>query len=259
MEPIRRNPQDIGPGQPRPQRPEQPARRPVFSDFNMRPAISGAPKPVQPGVSAPPRPQPVQPHHPTQPLHAHPTPALAPQPQPKPFAALPPKPAVLRPVDPQPAAPTAHTLKEPKESKPHEKTPRTGLVGLAVFIVLGIIAFSPFVAGKILNNFPGNSQSFSSGGQSLACATALGTVHTSQKYDLKLGFPIVYKYTNTTTQQATCGSQTLSAPTSQTGQFNPLGAAIDLAAALVIAILAARLWGKLRKPKNVHHATHIRV
>lgn len=135
-----------------------------------------------------------------------------------------------------------HESHAPKE--PHE-TAHSGLVGLIVFVVLTALLFSPLLPGKILDNFPGSSASFSTGDQTLACIDVLKNVTSSQKYDSKLGAPVVYKYATTTTQTGTCDGKTQTAIVGHTSQFNPLGALMDLALALVVAIIVAKIWRKL--------------
>ena len=99
--------------------------------------------------------------------------------------------------------------------------------------------------GKILDNFPGSSQSESNGAQTLGCLTPLQGSKTTQAYDLKLGFPITYKYSTSTTQRASCNGQDMSAVIGHSGQFNPLGGLIDTVATLTVAIVIAKIWRKI--------------
>lgn len=241
MEPIRHNPQGANPN--RPGQPGAPRPRPILSDFGgmstARPA-SLSPQPQKPiGL---------RPAHPgLRPM----TPGLAPKPHASAAAGYRPT-----PIAPHPAAasPTDNKAvvesRKNKPAEPREKRSKAWLVGLVVFVLLGGFAMSPLVPGKILENFPGSSQSFSTGDQDLACATDLTQVHTTQKYNTKLGFPLVYSYSTTTTQTAVCNGKSQSAIGGHTSQFNPLGAAINLAAALAIALAIGKVWGWLRRDKR---------
>lgn len=239
MEPIKQNPHDIRPGQPGRPQPVQPVRpRPLVSDFAPRPAGPGGPalRPMQPGgVQSPAAPSTLRP-------------AVTP---PEIGASLlaPPDTAAQKTEEASP--PELPQPPEPKPPKERSQTAHAGLVGLVVFIALTAVLLLPLLPGKVLDNFPGSSQSFSTGDQSLACLTALGKIKTTQTYDSKLGFPIVYKYSTTTTQQATCQGKVQTATGGHSSQFNPLGGAIDIAASLVVALIVVKIWRKLFGQK--HH------
>lgn len=161
-----------------------------------------------------------------------------------------------KPAEPRPAA-TAATEQAPfpriEDDQPHEshapkerhETAHSGIVGLIVFIVLTALLFSPFIPGKVLDNFPGSSASFSNGDQTLACIDTIQNVTSKQSYDSKLGSPVVYKYATTSTQTGTCDGKAQTAITGHTSQFNPLGAAMDLVLALIVALVVAKVWRKL--------------
>jgi hypothetical protein len=118
-------------------------------------------------------------------------------------------------------------------------------VGWTVFIVLTAALVSPFIPGKILDNFPGSSQSDSSGEQSIACINTPQYGKQTTAYNLKLGAPIVYKYTQTTTLHATCDGKPQSVTGGQSSQFNPVGLAADVTLALIVAVVIAKIWRKL--------------
>lgn len=209
-------------------RPGQPARRPVFSDF--------APRPQSKPPLAPPRPA-------SSPL------SIAPK---KPVTTEPGRPETdtLTPVDL--AEPTAATpAAKEKETKAPHPTAHSGLVGLVLFVVLAALALSPLLPGKVFEEFPGNSQSISTGEQSIGCISDLANVRTTTATDYKWGFPVVYRYATTSTLHATCQGQDKTATGGRTSQFNPLGGLINIFAAVVIAFIVAKVWRKLLSPK--HH------
>lgn len=143
--------------------------------------------------------------------------------------------------------PRAHDHHEAKHHKAKEPGPKnttghSGAVGFVSFIVLCALFFLPLLPGKVLDNFPGSSASFSTGDQALSCIDALGPVHSTVKYDTKMGFPITYNYSTTTTQTATCKGVTQSATGGHTSQFNPLGGLINATTAFVLAFGIAKLW-----------------
>lgn len=117
-------------------------------------------------------------------------------------------------------------------------------------MVLTALMLSPLLPGKILDGLPGSSQSSSSGDQALACATTLGTASSTTVYDSKAGSPINYNYATTTTQKATCDGKLQTAITGHTSQFSPLGLAIDIATALVVAIAISKIWRKVFGDKD---------
>jgi len=145
------------------------------------------------------------------------------------------------------AVPTAtHTTsKTPKAQRARSENAHAGAVGVVLFIALTALFTLPFLPGKVLDNFPGSSASFSTGDQSLACLDQLENQRTSTSYDSKAGFPVTYRYATSTHQTATCDGKAQSAIAGHTSQFNPLGLAIDLVASLVVAIIAAKVWGKI--------------
>jgi len=246
------NPRNPTPPRPVGHGPSQPQRR-VFNDFGPRPQVRS----TAPATSIPVR------------TAAHPqVPAAAPSTMPTPTAARVPAPA------PRPATPVAHPetayisalkpLERPapspgqhahhgdtnaKQHKPQHNT-HAGLVGLICFVVFGGILLSPLLPSKVLDNFPGNSQSVSSGEQSLGCLDDLANTTTATHYNIKLGSPIVYTYSTTTTDTATCDGKRLAADTGHTSQFNPLGLLADTVLVLAISVSLAKLWHKLRAPKD---------
>jgi hypothetical protein len=221
------NSRDITPpGRPNPGRPQRP--RPLMDDFGpRRPVVSPNPAP----------------HH-------------IPQPQPgvRPPAPLT-TPRQSGPVRPQPAfqsrsniseqPPLPSKLDEPAPSKAPKKkntTGHAGLLGLAVFVGLAALLLSPLLPGKIFANFPGSSTSSSSGDQSLACVHDLKNTSSATIYNTKVGSPIVYKYSTTTTLHGTCDGKAQTAVGSRTAQFSPLGAVADIAVAAVVAVGIALIW-----------------
>jgi hypothetical protein len=109
-------------------------------------------------------------------------------------------------------------------------------------VLFSALFFLPLLPGKVLDNFPGSSASFSTGDQALSCIENLGVVHSAVKYDTKMGFPITYNYSTTTTQTATCKGVSQTAIGGHTAQFNPLGGLIDAVAAFALAFGIAKLW-----------------
>ncbi len=154
----------------------------------------------------------------------------------------------LQPPQPVPETPQPsddHQQKHSKSKKepgPKNTTGRSGLVGLICFVLFSALFFLPLLPGKVLDNFPGSSASFSTGDQALSCIENLGVVHSTVKYDTKMGFPITYNYSTTTTQMATCKGVSQSVTGGHTAQFNPLGGLIDVVAASALAFGVAKLW-----------------
>jgi hypothetical protein len=144
---------------------------------------------------------------------------------------------------------TKHTSKHAGDKQPKHKNENghPGLVGFISFVLFCALFFLPFLPGKVLDNFPGSSASFSTGDQALACITNLGPVQSSLKYDTKMGFPVTYNYSTTTTQTATCKGVSQSAVGGHTAQLNPLGGLIDAVTAFVIAFAIAKVWRRIFK------------
>lgn len=141
----------------------------------------------------------------------------------------------------EPNLPPASSAKPPKE---RSETGHAGLVGLLCFIVLTALFLLPLLPGKTLDNFPGSSQSFSSGG-SLACISTPTNQQTSDTTDTKAGFPLTYNYATSSHLTASCDSKTQSVVSGHTTQFNPLGLLIDVVSSLIIAVIVAKLWRKI--------------
>ena len=259
---------------------QRPLQRPVFNDFSrparpidpsMRPATPTTPltpvTPTQP-VTTPAVHQPAHHPQPTAPTSAA---SLASALRPATFAdptVRPPQTPVtppatvaqasvpdLVPTSPVEVAPVPpvqdvkHTSKHAgdTQSKHKNEDGHSGLVGFLSFVLLCALFFAPFLPGKVLDNFPGSSASFSTGDQALACITELGPMHSSLKYDTKMGFPITYNYSTTTTQTATCKGVSQSAVGGHTAQLNPLGGLIDAFTAFVIAFAIAKIWRRIFK------------
>ncbi len=268
-----------------PHRPMQPiGRRPMIDGFVSRrpmpPSAPGAPNVAQPRHTRPHLPgyTTVTPQHrPTlQQPAATPQPHPVPQPQRIQVASAAPAPApvaVPRPIQsdfvgaprltvapatiPQ-QTPTRTDEQATSSARPPREKNRTGhagWVGFIVFILLGALLLSPFLPGRIIQNFPFASNTFSTGDSALECINTPGQLRASTKYNTKAGTPITYTYTTSTTQTATCNGQEQSAVIGHTSQFNPLGLVVDVAAALVAAIVVSRIWrlifGEKRyKPRN---------
>jgi hypothetical protein len=247
MEPNRNNPRDLTP-RTSAQQPMRP--RPLMSDF--------APRPSAPALSParPPQPQ-------SAPVLSNPsytaTPQLVTTTQSAPQQARP-VPASSHSVFSPPPVPVepahqdidnqSHPTNHQKQLKERNRTGHAGLVGFIVFVILTGLALAPVLPGKIMQDFPGSSQSFSTGDQALGCIHTLGPVNTSLAYNSKIGFPIIYNYTATTTQQATCDGQVQTVIGGHASQFNPLGGAIDILITVVIAIVVAKIWSKFRGVKD---------
>jgi len=274
MEP-RRDFQDITPHRPAPgagNRP--PERRQFISDFAPRPT---APRPAapQPQVSSPvfaaqqtapaPAPQPTaQPA--TQPVQFRPQPVqpITPPQQPtysQPQAPTPPASppigggpsSTLQPPTPQPVTTETPETSVPKEEKPPKgphPTAHAGLIGWAVFLLLSALLLAPLLPGKTFANLPLSSQSFSTGDQTLACTKTPDSVSSSTVYDSKAGSPLTYRYATTTTQRATCDGKEQTAVTGHASLFSPLAALANIALAGVLAIIVAKIWKKVRSPKQ---------
>ncbi len=229
-------PRDVTPHRPDSSSPPRPhPERRVFSDFTQRPA-----QPIRPP----------QPHHPKPIIPVVTASPLPPMPHP-------PATAMASAIDPAPKQtlvppdlPPAHHAKEPKPSHPSSHSTHAGVVGFVLFVVLAALLLSPLLPGKILDNFPGSSQSSSSGDQTIGCSDEPTNVASVTSYTTKVGSPIVYNYSTTTTQTGTCGGQKQSAVSGHGSQFNPLGLAIDIAAALAVAIGVAQVWRKIFSAKD---------
>src|SRR5262249_9216225 len=120
------------------------------------------------------------------------------------------------------------------------------------FVLFTGLFFAPLLPGKVWNNAPGSSQSFSTGDQNISCIGTLGPLKTVTSYDHKLGFPVVYSYATTSNISATCGGSTQHAVGGHTSQFNPLATFINLLLSVALAFGIAKLWRKLRAPKTNH-------
>jgi hypothetical protein len=237
------NSRDITPGRPggMPGRP-----RPVMSDFApRRPAGSD----VAPG----------RPHQPTLTPQTPAAPAPAPM-TPRParpsmdgFGAQPARPAAPapRPAEfPAPEAEQNNDQKAPKAPRERNRTGHAGLVGLGVFVILTALLLSPLIPGKVVDSLPGVSQSSSSGDQALACAHDVTNTKSTTTVNTKLGAPLVYKYTTTTTLQGTCDGKQQSVVGGRSSQFNPLSMAIDVITALVVACAVTFVWRKIFASKD---------
>ncbi len=266
MEPNN-SPQDVVPQRSVPGAPQRPAQRRVFSDFTTRP-VNPTHAPTQPArpATAPLPPNPAVSSVPT--LAPAPIPAAAkPMPQahtpftpsrpiqgPLPPAEQPTPPAIA--AEPLPTEPGARDLsphphhKPPKQPTSHIETAHAGLVGLIVFMVLTGLLVSPFIPGKTFESFPGSSQGSSSGDQSLACLNTPGNVTTTLVYNSRAGSPITYTYSTTTTQHATCDGTAQSAVSGRASQFNPLGLLIDVSIALIVSVIAAKIWRRIFGSKD---------
>lgn len=238
MEPKRPDPTNITPG--RANKPVQ--RRAVFSDFTPR-----RPAPPQPAASAQPRPAAsvsmhtpapvVKPPHIQPPVHSRTDgePAPAKLSGLNRYIATP----LVKPIADEHnrqgrAGDTAPT------AKPRSTNGHAGVVGAAVFIILAALAVSPLLSGRNVS-LPGNSQSLSNG-DTIPCITNLTDEHITSVYTVRNGFPLTYSYRTSETMHAACGSKQASGINGHTSGFNPLGGVIDLLAAAVIAVVAAKIW-----------------
>ncbi len=148
-------------------------------------------------------------------------------------------------VHPHAAAIGKEAAEHHQRKEPHP-TAHAGLIGFGVFVVLGILCFAPMLPGKIWHDAPGSSQAFSTGDQNLSCLGTLGPVTTTESFDTKLGFPVVYNYATTSHMRAECGGKAQTAVGGHTSQFNPIAVAIDFAIPLGLSIITAKLWRKFR-------------
>jgi hypothetical protein len=137
-----------------------------------------------------------------------------------------------------------------KEPKTKQSSSRAGLIGVLIFALLTALFLLPVVQGKTLENFPGSSQSFSSGDESFACLEMPTATVSSTSYDRKAGFPITYSYASTTHQKADCDGTNQTIVASRSAQFNPLGLAADIALALFIASGVGKLWSTIYRAKH---------
>lgn len=230
------NPRDITPGRPSSGMPQRP--RPLMSDFGPRrptqpmPTPARSPQAQTPTTPPSPAPKPsTPPTAPVQPGTAHPQ---------KVFARLAKPEQQLLPAN----------FDEPSElPKQKHKPSFAGLVGLGVFLLLAALLLSPLVPGKIMDNFPGSSNS-SSSGDTLACAHDLTGVSSTTTYNTKLGSPLVYKYATTTTSHGTCDGKTQTAVSGHTGQFSPLSGLVDILLAAGVAIGVTVVWRLIFGRKN---------
>ncbi|HSX31415.1 MAG TPA: hypothetical protein VLE99_05865 [Candidatus Saccharimonadales bacterium] len=249
MEPTQSPPNGSTPGQPN-RRPVQPVNRHVFSDFTARPIAS---RPTSP-----------QPTTPSSAPVSKPAPASSSAPKPKQpetpasvFWSSSPDTEQAHTTSPPPAShsnpttPTSSDDEPPappkiaKRERPRSETAHAGLVGFVFFVILTGLLLSPLLPGKIFSNFPGSSSSSSSGDQALACIDTLKNVTSSLAYNTKAGSPVVYDYSTTTTQRATCDGKPQSFVGARTSQFNPLGLALDIVLSLVVAVVFAKLWKRI--------------
>ena len=146
--------------------------------------------------------------------------------------------------------PRPNDLDEPgdqPEAKHKEKhrsaNGHAGLVGFLVFLVVGGLLMSPLLPGVVLDNFPGSSQSFSTGDQTIACLHTPTKVKTTEAFTTKLGAPVAYYSATETTMTGLCDGKSQTATGGHSSQLNPLGALINLVAALVAAIIVGKIWG----------------
>lgn len=254
--PVQRQPQ---PGMaPRPSHPA--SRRPMVDGFVVhRPNTFGvSPQPVRPLPPA----GPVQPAPHTTPIH-HAA-------QPRPHQAVTQQaPTSLTPH--QAAAPAYHAqaprvqandfksgdeLPQSNATKPpreRNQTGHAGLVGFIAFVLLGVLLTAPLLPGKIFQNFPLSSQSFSTGDQALDCISTQGNITSTTTYTSKAGSPLNYTYATKTTQSAACDGSNQSAVTGHTSMFSPLALLIDVLIALVVAIVVSKIWKRFFGEKPHKH------
>lgn len=115
-----------------------------------------------------------------------------------------------------------------------------------MFLVCCGLFLAPVVPGKIWNDAPGSSQTFSTGDQNIDCLGTVGKLTTTTTYDTKAGFPLVYNYSTTSHLSAPCGGKVMTAAGGHTSQFNPLGLLADILLALAIGIITAKIWRRFR-------------
>lgn len=189
----------------------------------------------------------VSPQHQSQPNY---TQSIQPVAQPQPLPHTQPTQPVAQPAHPSPHTDAfdagQNTDQHSRAHKGPHPTGHAGLVGFAVFVVFAILFFAPLLPGKIWDNAPGSSASFSTGDQNIDCLGTLGKTTTTTSYDLRIGFPLVYDYSTTSHISATCGGQLQRAVGGHTSQFNPLALAADAILALALAIVASKLWRRFR-------------
>ncbi len=215
-------------------------QRPILNDFAPRPnAVTRPPYPNPTASSVPPQtvsPQPNQAPTPTTAVSYVATPL------PQPPVEMAQSDDLLPPGLPEDDITLENDTKPVKEPS---ETGHAGLVGLAVFGVLTALFLLPLLPGKTLDNFPGSSQSFSSGDQALACLQPPASSNSSTSFDSKAGFPITYTYASTSKQTATCDSKSQSVVSGHSSQFNPLGLVINIATALTVAAVVGLVWKKI--------------
>lgn len=224
-------------------RPMAPAgRRPMIDGFSprradmpaaslSRPARPSTPIPVSGPSQTPSQPQPVF----RRPVSTEPQAATRPTATTHASHAVTQSPFPVNAPDTMPSS----KAKPPKE---HNQTGHAGLAGFVAFVLLGALLLLPVLPGKIMQNFPLSSQTFSTGDQALDCIGSQGTISTSTKYNSKAGSPLNYTYSTTSKQSATCNGTTQSATTGHASQFSPLALVIDLALAFVLSIVVAKVW-----------------
>jgi hypothetical protein len=171
------------------------------------------------------------------------------------FGAQPTRPAVPAPAPKDPEFPTPETehnneQRAPKAPRERNRTGHAGLIGLAVFVALTALLLSPLIPGKVVDSLPGVSQSSSSGDQALACAHDVTNTKSTTVVNTKLGAPLVYKYTTTTTLQGTCDGKQQSVVGGRTSQFSSLAMIVDVITALLVACVVAFVWRKIFGKKD---------
>jgi hypothetical protein len=136
----------------------------------------------------------------------------------------------------------------PEAPAPQAHTPHKAVgIGLGLCIALLLLFLSPLLPGKVLNNSPGSSSSFSSGSQSLSCTGNAGPVTSALKYTSKKGFPITYGYTATSSVEMSCNGSTQSASGGQSNEFSTMAIIIDVACAAVVAFAVTKVMRTLTK------------
>lgn len=234
----------LTPSNPAPQQPTaipqpKPQAQPLPKPSLLQPPTLSSPGPNMDIRLAAPRTQthstaPLQPARPQQ------TPSISP-----PVANIPPQqtaPAVSAPVHQH-----AHTdTHAPKHHKESGITTHAGLVGFITFLIVGGLFLAPLLPGKIWKTAPGSLNTFSTGTQNISCIGATGKTSTAVSYGLKLGFPLNYNYSSTSTISASCDGKTQHAISSHSSQFNPLALLIDFSLTVIVAIATAKIWHKVR-------------
>lgn len=153
----------------------------------------------------------------------------------------------------QPVVYTATVMPEaiaPPRKKIFNK--KHGPIGLGFGLAMAylLLFMLPILPGVVWLNGPGSSGSLQASGSGLSCTGTSSDPVITKSHTKKEGFPVAYAYNYQSSLTATCnGVHQSSAPTT-VGSSNVLGVIIDVAVALVLAFITAKIVRLSRKTKS---------